>query len=130
MKKPQIITINGQVVLGSIATTDAGTIISDSFSIGQTNQVNKYDLADYIEAANIGKLDKPITVTGSGAMFSVRDLDDDLELEFQILTMKYQQAEKQALRRHPAKGRRLYLYLADTGNPLHARPSRHLRNRG
>ena len=97
MKKPQIITINGQVVLGSITTTDAGTIISDSFSIGQTNQVNKYDLADYIEAANIGKLDKPITVTGSGAMFSVRDLDDDLELEFQILTMKYQQAEKQAV---------------------------------
>ncbi len=97
MNKPQIITINGAVVLGSIATTDTGTVVSDSLSLGQVTQVGKYDLATYIEAANLGKLDKPITVTGQGAMFSVRDLDDDLDLEFQILTMKFAQATKQAV---------------------------------
>ena len=97
MKNIQIITVNGSVVLGSINTTAEGTVISDSMSLGQVTQVNKQHLADYITAANVGKLDKPITVTGTGAMFSVRDLDDDLAMELQILQLRFQQAEKIAV---------------------------------
>ena len=97
MQKIQIITVNGSVVLGSIATTDTGTVISDSMSLGQVSTVTKQHLADYIAAANVGKLDKPITVTGTGAMFSVRDLDDDLAMELQILQLRFQQAEKTAV---------------------------------
>ena len=97
MKNVQIITVNGQVVLGSISNTAEGTIISDSLSLGQVTNVTKQHLADYIAAANVGKLDKPITVTGSGAMFSVRDLDDDLAMELQIINLRFQQAEKTAV---------------------------------
>lgn len=97
MNKPQIITVNGSVVLGQIATSDSATVIADSMSLGQVSAVTKQHLTDYMCAANLGKLDKDITVTGQGAMFAVQDLDEDLALEFQILNLKFTQAQQQAV---------------------------------
>lgn len=93
----QIITFNGSVILGNIATAEGVTTISNSMTLGPVSQVTKKHLADYMCAENLGKLDKDITVSGAGGVFSVRELDDDLALELQILKLKFAQAEGSAV---------------------------------
>lgn len=97
-KSIQIITLNGSVFLGQLSVTDNVTTIQSSLCVGAVCQITKKHLADYICAENLGTLDKDTEVTGQ-AMFSRRDLSDDLALELDILRLKFAQAEKSA----PAK---------------------------
>ena len=95
----KIITMNGSVILGNIEVKDGVTTITDGLSLGAVATVTKQHLANYLKAQNLGTLDKPVEVTGNGAMFSKRELSDDQALELQILELKFALAEKNA----PAK---------------------------
>jgi hypothetical protein len=94
----QIITLAGAVILGLIESGKDKTVITNSLSLGQVPNVTKKHLAEYIKADNLGTLGKPITVAGP-AQFTLRDLEDDLQLEYEILLLKFAQAMKSA----PAK---------------------------
>ena len=102
MKKSQIqiITLAGAVILGTIKKDDKKDVVTiqNSLTLGAVPNVTKKNLAEYIKADNLGTLGKDITISGP-ATFTVRDLDDNLDMEYDILLLKF----AQALKSGPAK---------------------------
>lgn len=96
-KKPIIITVDGTAYLGFLKEKTNGATITNSMTLGETANVQKSHLINYMVAASTFKLNKDITITGANVSIGQQELSDDLELQYEILEKQFAQAEKQTL---------------------------------
>ncbi len=87
----KVLTVDGAVYLGELKKEKDEIIISKAICLGTPSVIEKRHLVAYLEAQTLDTLTS-ITIGGNGSSYSTRDLDEALALEFEILSMKLQQA--------------------------------------
>jgi len=91
----KIIALNGMLLLGQITESPDRNVIMDSLALEGVSVVTKRELIQYIKAEYQGKLIKQIDIIGQ-ATLAVSVLPNDLMLEYDILLLRFSQAEAMA----------------------------------
>lgn len=93
----KIVTVGNAVYLGTIAYDDNSVTVKAALSV--SGDVTPTDLKNYLKHENAGTLEKDIVIRGNAAVFSERELSDDLQDSLTILQAQFKKAEKVALPR-------------------------------
>ncbi len=94
IKKPLLVVANGVSYLANPKEEDGKLQLQDAFALGTPSSIEPSSLKQYLVAAYEDKL-TDVNISSSSAWSSV-PLSEDLDLDWQILILKLEQAIKKA----------------------------------
>ena len=94
IQKPSLVVANGVAYLGSPKEEEGKLRVEDAYAIGSPSDLGSAQIQQYLVAAYSEKL-TTVNISSSSAWSSV-PLSEDLDLDWQILLLKLEQAIKNA----------------------------------